>query len=244
MNSDTGGNQLMQYSQMAPYYDKLYSFKDYRDELKVLQEIIRSYLENDLTTLLDVACGTGKHLEVLKDNYNCEGLDICPDLLDIAIQRNPGLFFHLADMTNFDLSKKYDIITCFFGSIGHILSVENLWKTIRTFKRQLTDRGIIILEPWHTPEQFKAGRTNLLTVDEPDLKIARCCSSRVHGNISVLDMHHLICTPQGTEHFVEHLELGLFEEKDYMDALSEGGFTVKHEKIRSNGNGVYLAFKR
>jgi SAM-dependent methyltransferase len=177
-------------------------------------------------------------------SYQCEGLDICPDLLEIARQRNHEILFHQAEMTDFELGKKYDVITCFFGSIGHVLSVDNLWKTIRIFKRHLTGKGIIIIEPWHTPGQFKAGRTNLLTVDEPDLKLARCCSSRVNGNISILDMHHLICTSQGTEHFVEHLELGLFEEKDYVEALSEGGFTVKHEKIRSNGNGVYLAFRR
>jgi len=60
-----------------------------------------------------------------------------------------------------------------------------------------------------------------LTVDEPELKIARCCSSRVQDNLSTLDMHHLICTSKGTEHFIEHLELGLFPEYDYLNALAE-----------------------
>jgi SAM-dependent methyltransferase len=234
----------MQYTKMAQYYDKLYAFKDYSGEIDALLEVAKPYLKKSFKTLLEIACGTGKHLEVLRKLYNCEGLDINPDLLEIAQARNPEITFHLADMIDFRLDKSFDIITCFFGSIGHVKSVTNLQKAIGNFKRHLSPEGLLIIEPWHTPDQFKIGRTNLLTVDEPDLKIARCCSSQTKGNLSVLDMHHLVCTPAGTEHFTECLELGLFEESDYLETLSEGGFTVLHEKIRSNGNGVYLVFRR
>jgi SAM-dependent methyltransferase len=234
----------MQYSLMAQYYDKLYAFKDYSEEVDALLEVAKPYLKKSFKNLLDIACGTGKHLEVFRKLYNCEGLDINPDLLDIAKARNPETIFHLADMIDFRLDKTFDIITCFFGSIGHVKSVNNLHKTIVNFKRHLNPEGLLIIEPWHTPEQYRIGRTNLLTVDEPDLKIARCCSSQIKGNLSILDMHHLVCTPAGTEHFTERLKLGLFEESDYLETLSEGGFIVLHEKIRSNGNGVYLVFKR
>lgn len=234
----------MQYTQMALYYDKLYSFKDYKAEVIELLDIIKLNVKHDFSTLLDVACGTGKHLEVLKKHFQCEGLDISEELLEIAKIRNPELNLHHVDMLDFSIDKKYDIITCFFGSIGHVLTIDNLRKAVSNMKQHLTPNGILIVEPWHTPEQFKAGRTNLLTVEEDDLKIARCCSSQTKGNLSILDMHHLICTPSGTEHFIEHLELGLFAEQDYLDILAEGGYTVIHEKIRGNGNGVYLAFKR
>jgi len=234
----------MQYSLMAQYYDKLYAFKNYSDEVTVLLDVIKPYIKHDFKLLLDVACGTGKHLEVLKKHYNCEGLDINYKLLEIAKTLNPELVFHLADMMDFKLNHKFDLITCFFGSIGHVKTTANLQKTIRNFKHHLNRDGLLIIEPWHTPEQFKAGRTNLITVDEPDLKIARCCSSQVSGSLSILDLHHLICTPEGTEHFIEHLELGLFTELEYVEALSEDGFTVLHGKIRTNGNGVYLAFRQ
>lgn len=234
----------MQYSLQAKYYDKLYSFKNYKQEVIDLQDIIKRHIKYDLNTILDVACGTGKHLEVLKSYYKSEGLDINPELLDIAKKRNPELTFYLDDMIDFSLDKKYDIITCFFGSIGHVKTIDNLTKVIRNMKKHLAPKGILIIEPWHTPEQFEAGRISLLTVDEPDIKITRCCSSQVEGNLSILDLHHLICTPEGTEHFVDHLELGLFLEKDYLDILKEGGFSVIHEKIRSNGNGVYLSFRK
>ncbi len=234
----------MQYTLQAQYYDKLYSFKDYNQEVIDLQDIIKLHIKYDLNTLLDIACGTGKHLEVLKSHYKCEGLDINPELLDIAKKRNPELTFYLENMIDFSLDKNYDIITCFFGSIGHVKTKDNLNKAVRNMKKHLAPKGILIIEPWHTPEQFQAGRTSLLTVDEPDIKIARCCSSQIKGNLSVLDLHHLVSTPKSTEHFIDHLELGLFPEKDYLDILKEGGFSVVHEKIRSNGNGVYLSFRK
>jgi SAM-dependent methyltransferase len=233
----------MQYSRMAEYYDTIYAFKNYSDEVKVLLELIKPNLKPGRKALLDVACGTGQHLKYLKQHFVCEGLDISPELLEIAAHKLPDVKFHLADMIDFDLGKKFDLITCFFGSIGHVKTLENLTKTVQSIKRHLREGGLLIIEPWHTPEQFKAGRTDLLTVDEPDLKLARCCSSQVKGNLSILEMHHLVCTPAGTEHFIETLELGLFEAQDYIAALSEGGFTVRHEKLRSNGNGVYLVYK-
>jgi SAM-dependent methyltransferase len=229
---------------MAQYYDKLYSFKNYQQEVIELIAFINKYVKHDFKTLLDIACGTGKHLEFLKEFFICEGIDISSELLEIARQRNPELSFHCTDMLDYYLDKQFDIITCFFGSIGHMMTVENLNTAISNMKQHLSPNGIIAIEPWHTPEQFKAGRTSLLTVDEEELKIARCCTSQVEDNISILDMHHLICTPQGTEHFVEHLDLAMFTEQQYLDALSEGGYTVVHEKIRTNGNGVYLVFKR
>jgi ubiquinone/menaquinone biosynthesis C-methylase UbiE len=234
----------MQYSHMAEYYDAIYNFKMYEEEVTILRTLINPYLKSGNKILLDVACGTGKHLKYLQKHFTCEGLDICPELLGIARKKLPKVIFHLANMTNFKLEKKYDVITCFFGSIGHVKTVGMLYRTIRNFKKHLKPNGILVIEPWHTPEQFKAGRTNLLTVDEPDLKIARCCTSQVKDGMSILDMHHLICTAEGTKHFVEKLRLGLFEEKDYLQALSEYGFTVQHEKLRGNGNGVYLAYNQ
>ena len=234
----------MQYTQMAPYYDKLYNRKDYLSEITNLLELIKPYIKHNFTNWLDVACGTGKHLEHLKKHFHCMGLDICPQLLDIAKQRNPELVFILGDMQDFVIDHKFDVISCMFGSIGHTLTIDNLKRTISNMKKHLNPEGMMIIEPWHTPEQFKAGRIDLITIDEPEIKLARCCSSQVKDKLSVLDMHHLVCRPDGTNHFIEHLELGLFSESEYKTTLADGGYTVLHEKIRDNGNGVYLVFKR
>lgn len=54
------------------FYDALYSWKDYEGEAARLHELIQQ-LRPGARTLLDVACGTGKHLEHLRAHYEAEG---------------------------------------------------------------------------------------------------------------------------------------------------------------------------
>jgi trans-aconitate methyltransferase len=95
----------------AKYYDKIYSFKDYEKEASKITLVVEEHLKSEGRRLLDVACGTGKHIEYLKDQFEVEGLDVSREMLDIARVRNPNVMFHRADMTDFDLNKKFDVIT-------------------------------------------------------------------------------------------------------------------------------------
>jgi ubiquinone/menaquinone biosynthesis C-methylase UbiE len=108
------------FTKSAVYYDKIYAFKDYEGEVRVLKDIIGRELRSGGDRLLDIGCGTGKHLQGLKREYRCEGLDVNPDLLEIAKARNPELTFHLGDMMALDLGRPYDVILCLFGSIGYL----------------------------------------------------------------------------------------------------------------------------
>jgi ubiquinone/menaquinone biosynthesis C-methylase UbiE len=90
------------FSKTADYYDKLYAHKDYRAEADRLRTIIRQE-RPAAQTLLDVACGTGSHIEHLKAHYQVSGLDLEPGLLDVAQQNHPEVAFYQGDMVDFDL---------------------------------------------------------------------------------------------------------------------------------------------
>ncbi len=231
------------YSRMAKYYDKLYSFKDYKAETEAVINILNPFLEHGHKSLLDVACGTGMHLMYLKEHFSCHGMDICPELLLIAKDRNPDLNFTQADMTDFDLHESYDVITCFFGSIGHVLTRSNMQRTLMNFTKHLKPNGVMLIEPWHSPEEYRVGNVNLLTVDEPDLKIARVCTSLAKDGISILDMHHGVATPQGSEHFLEHLELGMWTDDEFRESFAHLGFDVRIDRIRDRGRKLFLAYR-
>ena len=68
--------------------------------------------------------------------------------------------------------------------------------------------GVLIIEPWFTPDKFYPGTPHAKFIDEPDLKIARVNTSFVEGRVSYFDMHYLIGTPEGTDHFVERQRCG------------------------------------
>ena len=75
------------YGKMAQYYDRIYSFKDYAAETKKLIGWIESNCRSNGKRLLDVACGTGHHLEFLAKSFDAEGLDLSPELPDIPLCR-------------------------------------------------------------------------------------------------------------------------------------------------------------
>ena len=232
------------YSMAARYYDKLYAGKDYQGEARRLAALLGANADQKAPTLLDVACGTGRHLEHLRAFFHGEGLDISPELLDAAKKRNPGAAFHLADMTAFHLGTRFDVVTCLFGSIGYVKTPDKLQSAVRSMAAHVKPGGVLAIEPWLTPENWHPHTVHAVFVDEPELKIARINTSFVKGRISFFDLHYVVGTPEGTEHFVEHHELGLFGVEEMMSALKKADLDVRYESDGLNGRGLYICKKQ
>jgi ubiquinone/menaquinone biosynthesis C-methylase UbiE len=231
------------FSKTARYYDKIYAFKDYRAEVKRLTTIIREHLRSEGNCLLDVACGTGHHLEFIKEQFDAEGLDISAELLELARQRNPEVTFHQADMTDFGLGRGFDVVTCLFSSIGYAKTLDNVKKAVACMARHTVPGGLVIIEPWFTPQAWQTPSVHALFIDEPDLKIARVNTSFVKGRLSYFDLHYLIGTPEGTEHFVERHELGLFETDEMRAVLTGAGLKATYDAEGLTGRGLFIAQK-
>jgi len=229
------------YARSARYYDRLYAFKDYLGEAARILAVVGRELPPGRKRLLDVACGTGRHLEHLKERFVAEGLDVSPELLAIARARNPKLVFHCADMRSFALAARYDVITCLFSSIGYMTAQADLHRAVARMGDHLVPGGLLLVEPWFTPEAWRPNTVHALFIDDPELKIARVNTSQVRGRVSVLDLHHLFGTPEGTEHCLEHHELGLYTVEEMSDAFRAAGLSVRYDAEGLTGRGLYLA---
>jgi SAM-dependent methyltransferase len=135
------------YQKSAQFYDLLYHFKDNDDESAQVVEIIRQK-HPFARTLLDVACGTGRHLEYLTKFYAAEGLDLNPDLLELARKRCPTTPFHRGDMASFDLKRGFDVILILFSAISYVKTVENFKCTINCVAKHLNPGGLLVVEPF------------------------------------------------------------------------------------------------
>ena len=227
------------YGRSAQVYDALYASKDYAGEAAQLHIIIQQSCPG-AASLLDVACGTGKHVAHLRAHYRVEGLDINPDLLALAQEQNPGIAFHQGDMLSFALEKQFDAVVCLFSAIGYVKTVGKLQGAVATMARHLRPGGVLIIEPWITPQAWRPSTVHSTFVDEPDLKIARLNVSEVDDRVAVMDLHHLVGTPEGVEYFVERHELGLFTHEEYVGAYQDAKLAVAHDAKGLIGRGLYV----
>ncbi|MDF1537724.1 MAG: class I SAM-dependent methyltransferase [Candidatus Thorarchaeota archaeon] len=190
------------YEIMAKYYDEMYSWKDYEKETQKLLEIIEKYKPIDSKTLLDVGCGTGAHINHLRHHYKVTGVDVSEEMLKVAKDRFKDVQFFQQNMTTMHVGMKFDIITCLFGAIGHLTTEKEISSTMQSFSNHLNPGGVVIIEPFLTEEKIHPWSIGLLTLDNPDIKVARVNASRMEGNILYLNFHFLIATKEGVEHFV------------------------------------------
>jgi SAM-dependent methyltransferase len=233
------------FSRSAKFYNAIYSSmgKDHAAEAYKVHDIIQKHKKSAGNTLLEVACGTGIHASVLREFYQVEGLDLDPEMLAVARQDYPEIPFHQADMVQFDLGKQFDAITCLFSSIGYVKTKQRLEQAIQTMMDHLMPGGVLVIEPWFTPDQFTGGKVFALFVDQPDLKVSRMSLGEVEEKLSILNFHYMVGTPKGVEYFIERHELGLFTQEEYLDAYRETGLEVAHDPEGLDGRGLYIGLK-
>jgi Methyltransferase domain len=230
------------YSSTAHLYDALYSFKDYAGEAVEIHGLIQERRPG-ARTLLEVAAGTGKYLEQFRRWYEVEGTDIEPAMLAAARERLPDVPLHEADMTDFDLGRRFDAVACLFSSIGYAKTEERMRAAVSAMTLHLEPGGVLVVDPWFGPDAWKDGYVGALFVDEPELKIARMNVNAREGSLTVMDMHHLVATPAGVEHIVARHELGLFTSEQYEEAFRAAGLDVAHFPEALNGRGRYVGVK-
>ena len=101
--------------------------------------------------------------------------------------------------------------------------------------------GSQLVEPWLTPDGWMPNRPHLLTHEEPDLVLARATVSGLRDErISTTEMHYLVATPAGVEHFVEHHELYLFTNDEMRAAFEAAGLDVDYDAEGLIGRGLWI----
>lgn len=228
------------YQESARFYDWICRGKDYMAASEKLVGYIQRF-NSGASTLLDVGCGTGRHLAHLDNKYKVSGLDISPEMLKIAHKRCPGVSLHQGDLTRFSLHRKFDVITCLFGSVAHANTVPLLNGAIKCMARHLSSSGILVLEPWVTPDSFRNNQLNFEYLNDPDLKVARMYISRRRGRSSIFDIEYQVGKSDGITHFSEHIELGLFTSDEYLNAFRNANLQIILEDAEGLfGYGLYI----
>lgn len=221
--------EQMLYRELAKYYDKIYHWKDYTIETTKIKELIKQHKTTSGNSLLEVGCGTGHHITHLQDTFQCTGVDLNEEILEVAREKLPNTEFIQANMITMDLGRRFDVITCLFSSIGYVKTYSNLKKTLENFSSHLYRGGVAIIEPWFTKDVYAVGRPSITVYEDDDLKIARVNVSEIDGDVSVMDMHYLIAERgKKIKHYIDRHELGLFEVDKTLEIMKGVGFNAEY----------------
>ncbi len=231
------------FHELAAIYDLTYAAKDYRHECRALKDLAGASAHGPVERWLDVACGTGRHLEFLRRDYEVVGVDLSPQMLRIARRRLPGIRLVTGDMRTFDLGERFDVLSCLFSAIGHLSSERELARTFANFARHLRPGGVAIVEPWIDPRDWKPGHIHLVTQQNSERTFVRLATSRRRRNRSLIHYHYLLAEPGKEVRYRDDIDVGLMVPRERIaEILRQAGFRVRFVRPPefSTGRGLIV----
>jgi N-dimethyltransferase len=236
----------------ADLYDLVFESrgKDFGAEARGLADLILARRPG-AASVLDVACGTGAHLQTLAEIFpHVEGLEYAPAMREKAAARLPRVAVHPGDMRSFDLGRRFDAVTCMGNALGELRSPAELKDAVRAMAGHLHEGGVLIAEPWYFPDNFLDGYVGGHLHRDEGRAITRMTHSTRQGDTSRLEVRFLVADRKGFSEFSEVLYSSLFTREQYENAFQAAGCTVEFTDGfaladgRRNSPGLFVGVRR
>lgn len=228
--------------ELADVYDLIFGSrgKDYDGEAAEVVRQVRKRLPG-ASSLLDVGCGTGAHLERFRDVFDhVEGVEPSPAMRRVAERKLPSVRIHAADMRELCLDREFDAVSCMFGPIGYMADEHQLCRAIRRMAAHLVPGGVLVLDPWWFPENFIDGYVMAEVAREEGRSVARVSHSVRNGSSMCITAKHLVGDRTGIREFRTEDTLRLFREDQYAGAFRSAGLTVEYLPSAATDRGLFV----
>lgn len=139
----------------AYYYNVFYQDKNYSEEARQVDYLLRKYGTN-IHTVVDYGCGTGKHdIELAKLGYQCSGIDMSPLMIDIAKENvravAEDINLKVADIRKYIPQNKYDAVISLFHVMSYQNSNQDAVSAFKSARKALKQGGIFLFDLWYGP---------------------------------------------------------------------------------------------
>jgi SAM-dependent methyltransferase len=128
-----------------------------KSEAEYIIQVINLFqkrLKEKFSSILDVACGNGRlHPFLRRAGFDVTGIDNSKELIEEVKKSFPKFkdFYHLGDMRNFNLNKKFDVVLSWFTSFGYFESDRVNLKVLKNIAKHLRKNGIFLLDIPNAP---------------------------------------------------------------------------------------------
>jgi len=142
----------------SPYYHQLYKNRNDDEAQEFIERLIAYLQPKDTATMLDVACGKGRHSKVLADmGYDVTGIDLSEASIEDAMKdETDRLHFFQHDMRLPFRINYYDYAFNFFTSFGYFKTQREHNNAIRTIAQSIKQGGLFVID--YLNVHFESGR--------------------------------------------------------------------------------------
>jgi len=132
-------------------YLRIYSHRNQEEAERLVELIAKSLKLKINSSVLDMACGAGRHaITFAKLGFKVTAVDISQLLISeakkSAEQEDVELDFVLSDILEFETNKKFDLVVNLFTSIGYFDNDEDNYAVIKKAYDLLNDGGYFVLD--------------------------------------------------------------------------------------------------
>lgn len=130
------------------FYAQLYDevVHDWPDEINFYRQLIE---ENGISSLLEVACGTGRvMLKLIREGMEVTGVDLDTALLEVARTKangHPSVTLREGDMQSFHLDRTFQLAIIPGHSFQFMLASEAQLNCITNIERHLIANGLLVV---------------------------------------------------------------------------------------------------
>ena len=224
------------FSKFASYYDVIYQRYDYDQECDFLINMFQRYYEGKAEGILDLGCGTGSHDVILaKKGFKVVGIDSSTTMIELAREkaRNSGfeIEFTVQDMRELQLTNGFDCAICMFGSLGYVLSDEDLKSLFKGLRNVIKPNGLFLFEFWNVDGLKPAPYRSWDKREKEDIRVYRFSESNYDANEGVLDIRFAFVVLEQErliDEFEELHRIRVYSLNEMKSILKDEGFDVLH----------------
>lgn len=230
----------------AEFYEDLFRSrgKDWAAESQLITDMVRARRPG-ASALLDVACGTGAHLETFARLFDhVEGVEPAAAMREIACRRLPGTAVHASGMCELRLRRTFDAVTCLGFAIAYMRDTAALDAAIARMAAHLVPGGVLVVEPWWTPERFIDGYVGGHMMRENGRVVSRITHSVRHGGATHMRIHFVVADADGIRQFHEDEVNTLFTDGQYATAFDRAGCDIERVPGAEDLPGYLVGVRR
>lgn len=206
----------------TPYYHILYKNRDNTDA-KIFMQNITSFLELPVnSTILDLACGKGRHSVFLNSlQFRITGTDLSKNNIEYARAfSNDTLQFKVHDMRD-PFGQTYDAIFNLFTSFGYFKKDSEDIKVLHNIKKGLAKDGIAVIDFLNV----HGVKNNLV---EHEVKIIDGIEFNIHREIkNGFIIKEIIFNADGKDHsYFERVKY--IDESKFRSYFKNAGLQINH----------------